>query len=476
MKASAEPVKNDKSDENPTSEEAVQSGFDYLPEYTQDVLIKECGKKLYDDALNRVLNGQTAIIEEGTRLTVSITDEAVMVSFLPGTGLENALCSCKAKGCHHSLEALFHYIQHRTGELNFEPTATEFSGDISVIPHALELVEDIYRMGLFRLPGTYAEKCSQYATLCHGAGFAKLERLFETCGQQLSLYEAKNVSFNLSSLVRSLGAICRICSAEDVSVFAGKFKRQYRGLPKIRILGIGAYPWYAASGFCGVTAVFFCPELGRCLTFGLSRPVDSQKEAVKIVNQFWQDKSTWGLHTSLDGIAKGEWSLTAAKVSDNNRLSSSESTKGSLLNGRTNLENEDICIFDDFSKLKGLFVDDDRIYAVIVPARVGEGEFDRVTQEYRLPIYDKNDKCLLLTVPYSPVNESILYHCEEIASKKACPEAMSVSMAISQERFEIITTPFAFWAKGDINNLGKDTNFKERKGQSYFARFFAPHP
>ncbi|MCL2360479.1 MAG: SWIM zinc finger family protein [Defluviitaleaceae bacterium] len=456
----------------------VLPGFEYLLDYTQDALIKEWGKKLYDDALSRVLGGQIAKIKEGQRLIVSITDEGVSVSILPGSGLNQALCTCKTKGCAHQLEALFQYIQYKTGELNFELTISEFSGDLSVIPHAMALVEDIYRIGLFRLPGEYGSKCSQYATLCHGAGFATLERLFETCGRQLSLYEAKNAGFNLNSLVHSLGIIYRICSAQDVGTLAGRFKRQYRGLPKIHILGIGAYPWYAGSGFCGVTAVFYCPELGRCLTFGLSRPVESEAQAVKLVDQIWKDKSTWGLHTSLDGLAKGEWSLSAAKISDNDRLSSSESTKGSIINGRTDLDGEEIggIIFDNFTKLKELFTHEDGefagAYAIIKPARIEKGQFDRVTQEYKLPIYDKNDNCLHMTVAYSQINESILHYCEEI---KTCPEAISVKMTISQEHFAIKITPFAFWAKGDINNLGKDlSSFRERKGQSYFARFFAP--
>jgi len=241
-------------------------------------------------------------------------------------------------------------------------------------------------------------------------------------------------------------------------------------------MGIGAYPWYAPSGFCGVTAVFYCPTLGRYLSYGLSRPVETAKEAEKIVVQLWQDKSAWGIHTSMDSLAKSELSLTTAKLSDNDRLSSSESTKGEIINARTELTNSDLAsiVYDDFTMLKELFATSDNAYAILKPTQIGEGDFDKVLQQYKLPIYDKNNTCITLTVPYTQVTHAAIEHCEEHVAQKKYPEAISVSMTIDLEHMDIQITPFAFWAKGGIINLGKDARPNEKKSKSYFSRFFKP--
>ncbi|MCL2572038.1 MAG: SWIM zinc finger family protein [Defluviitaleaceae bacterium] len=444
--------------------------YNYLQDHTQESLIKDHGKKTYDNALHSAQTTHPYSIEEAPKLTITLLEGAITVTFLPGSNLAEALCSCKAKNCHHRVEALFHYIKYKTGELNFSPSQTDTTVDLSIIPHALALVEDIYRIGLFRLPPEYSTKCAQYATLCHGAGFQTLERLFENSGNQLDLYEKKNAAFNINTLIHHLGRIYQICSAQNASALAGQFKRQYLSLPTIRVLGLGAYPWHTGSGFCGVTAVFYSPELKRHLTFAISRPVDNKKQALKNINQFWQDKSVWGLHMSLDEISKGELSLNGAKISDNGRLSSSESTKGNLISAHTDISELAI---DDFSQIKGLFNHEDDyrgVYAILKPVRIEEGKFDRITQEYKLPIYDKNDKCLFLTIPYSTINESILYHCEVI---KTQPEAITVRLTVSQERFDILVSPIAFWTKEGIKNIGREQlSVDGKKRKSYFAKFF----
>ena len=473
--------------------------YDSLLEYTQEALIKKWSKRQYNNVLDKIANGQSVDINEDNKLMVFLKDDGITVSFLPGSSLDQALCSCKIKGCTHPLSALLHYIHYKTGVLNFIPASTDFIGDMSVIPLVINLVEEIYQCGLFRLSSEYGAKCSQYATLCHGAGFASLERLLERSAKQLDLYQSKNADFNINNLVRDLGRIYAICDRinknHDASIVTERFKQQYRELPQIRIIGIGAYPWYAQSGFCGLTAVFYSPELSKFVTFSLSRNADSQKQAIELISHFWKNNSIWDLHTNFANLSRGEWHLTTAKLSESSRLSSSKSTKGSNIRTRTSLTGEDISkiVINDFTKLKELFCNDEgengEIYAIIKPARIEDGHFDQITQEYKLPIYDKNDNCLQLTVPYSLLNENILYHCENItvntnlrksrrqpsgksaavsrfsrcvvdddfreSYKKLSPEAISVRITIHTERYGILITPFAFWIKGKIISIGQ---------------------
>jgi len=488
-----------------TDTSTAAASFDYLLEHTQESLIKEYSKKLYNNALNKVLSGQTCDITHQQKLSISMMEGAITVTLLPGDSLDNAICTCKTNPCQHRLEALFHYIHVKTGKLSFTPTETKVSVDLSIIPHALSFVEDIYRIGLFRLPPDYAGLCSQYASLCHGAGFAALERHFEACSNELSLYESKNAGFNIANFSKRLAAAYQILynlknridattqntlnqntsnqntSNQDIASLVGRFKQQYTALPKIKIFGIGAYPWYAKSGFCGVSAVFFCPELKKTLSFAISRPAESESKALKAIERFWGDRSTWDINVTLDELARGEYALIGAKISTSERLSSSEETKGSIISPHTNLDDPALAelVIDNFSKLKNLFtheeVEFNSVYAIVKPATIGQGSFNRVAQEYTLPLFDKHENILHLVVKYSKINEGILVQLEELAQKQAIPDGITVNISISQERWGVIVTPIAIWAGNTIKNLGKDFG-KDKKKQSYFARFFASTP
>jgi len=374
------------------------------------------------------------------------------------------------------------YIRSKTGELPFELIATDSVVNTDIIPHVLTFIEDIYRIGLFRLPPEYSEKCTQLSTLCHGAGFAIFERLFETCAEEISLYEQKNVSFNINKLMRNLALIyqtgCAIQNGKDAAALAGKFKRQYMELPEINIFGLGAYPWYASSGFCGVTAVFYCPVMKKTFTFSSSLPAESENEGLASIKKFWQMKSAWNLHISLDQLAKAELKLKSAKSSDNGRLSSSDSVMGALVHAQTNIEELQDFVLEDFTRIKDLFSDDldsqRMIYAVLKPQGMDEGGFNQITQEYRIRLNDHLGNGLHLTIPYSQTTETTLLNFEHLAKRKSKLDAITVSITISEDKYETSVFPIAYWKSGELKNFGKDRLVKYKK-YSEFARFFDTH-
>jgi len=472
--------------------------FNYLLEYKRDMLVKEFGKSVYNDVLFKIMSGETCEIEESSILTLKIMDGAFTVRFLPGVSTTESICSCKNKNCRHRLEAIMHYIKHKTGKLEFEPFTTESDVNIEIIPHVSDFVETIFRIGLIRLPAEYAEKCAQFAVLCHGAGFAVLERLFETCSRELTLYEQKNASFNRSALIRNLTRIYQICSEIQVGgmevavILAGKFKRQYMELPKLSVMGLGAYPWYAKSGFCGVTALFYAPDLRQTLSFTSTRPVESEKEAAGGILQIWRAKNAWNISVSLGAISKAELSLTGAKISDNSRLSSSTNTSAFLMKPVTSLQVSELqastpeageldvnknrgVVLDDFSKIKRLFsseADSSRmIYTVLMISGLHEGYFNKITQTYSVQLSDKNENKLLLSLRYSKINETAILNFEYMVRKSIVPDAITVSIFLPDEDFQAVIFPIAIWMNGEIINVGEDKLFTINE-KSDFTKFF----
>ncbi|MDR2231786.1 MAG: SWIM zinc finger family protein [Tannerella sp.] len=477
--ASVSEAPKDKQDDGQTFTPSLFGGFDYLLGYTKDLLIKQFGKSVYNDVLFKVLSGEKCEIEEGTILNLKLMDGAFTVRFLPGVSNSDSVCTCKAKNCRHLLEAILQYIKHKTGKLDFEPVGSDVEVDTGIIPHVMEFLESIFRIGLIRLPAEYSGKCAQFAVLCHGAGFADFERLFEVCSKELTLYGQKSAGFNRNSLMSVLTRIYLVCreikdgGIEAALASAGKFKRQYLELPKLLLKGMGAYPWYAKSGFCGVTAIFYAPELRQTFTFTSSRPVESEKNAVFMIGQTWRAKTAWNLPISFNAMSKTELTLTGAKISDNLRLSSSAETVATLVGTITSFGFG--VALEDFSHIKQLFQEDADnsrlIYTALQISALGEGVYNKITQTYTIQLTDKADNKLPLTIRYSKINETAILNFEFMEQHTIVPEAISVSISLPDEDFHATIFPIAVMINNEMINVGEYKMFTVNE-KSNFAKFF----
>ena len=458
------------------------NAYNYLLDLTQETLVKIFGKTVFNDVLFKITKGETCIIEEGSVLVIKTNGGVLTSRFLPDSSLEESICSCKLRNCRHRLEAIMQFIKHKTGELRFELISKEADVDTSIIPLVVSFIEDIYKIGLFRLPPEYSEKCAQFATLCHGAGFAVFERLFDTCAKELELYERKNADFNKNRLIKNLAIIYQAAYSckkyGGAAEIAGRFKRRYMELPSLKIFGLGAYPWYEKSGFFGVTALFYSPEVKQTLTFTLTRPEGSAKRSMEQeLKQMMKSQSAWNIPTGFGSVSKSELSLSSVKISDDYRLSSSKNTIGSLVTAPTCIMENEIrdVVFDDFTQVKNLFLAEPgevhTAYAVLKIAGINNAYFDKITQAFYAELTDKHGNCLMMTVKHSQINETAILNFEHLLKEKAIPEAITVSVWVSQENYRTDIFPVAVWHGGEISNIVFEKLYYENK-QSDYAKFF----
>ena len=477
LKASADGA-NVTADTGEESTEISDTAFNYLLNYTAEMLIKTFGKSAYNDILFKMTAGGTAEITQNAILSIQLTDSAFTVRFLPNADLEQSVCSCKNKNCRHLLEAILYYVKHKNGKLDFEITESESNVDISILPHVKKLIEEIFKIGLFRLPVGYAEKCGQFGVLCHGAGFAVFERLFQSVEKEIKLYHQKNAAFNKGRLIGNLTEIYRICctleNGGDIRN-AGKFKQKYMELPKICVIGMGASAWYTKSGFCGVTAIFYSPDIKKTATFTSSRPVTSEREAMETIKQIWQTKSSWNLPISLNALSSGELSLIGAKISENGRLSSSETVSASLIQPDIAYTHKELSplVYEDYGKIKELFSFDTEIpsiiHVILKVEKIENGYFDRITQSYKAKVFDSAGNYLTLTIEYTKITEITILNLEYMAKQNIIPRAMTVSLSLSQETHSAVIFPIAVWNEDNPINLCKDKMYTD---EGAYSRFF----
>ena len=454
--------------------------FDYILDFTQDALAKQYGRTVFNDCLSRILSGASAEIEENKLLNIRLCDTGLTTRFFPLASSNESVCSCKQKKCRHRLEALMQYIKFRNGSLNFSFITEEIQVDIDVLPHIKGFIEGVFKIGLNRLPHDYSEKCGHFSVLCHGAGFALLERQMQRCERELELYNKKSSYFNSDQLHKNLTTAYQLCCTylkdSEKLAMAGMFKQQYTELLKIKLYGLGAYQWYTKSGFCGVTAIFYCCETKHYLTFSTSRPIDGENSALSLLNSLWSTHNTWNLSISLSSLSIAELSLLGAKISSGNRLSSSENTSADLLLPQTSFDSKDISgiIIDDYSKIVDLFsldAEDEFIYVIVKPQGLTDGIFDRIHQEYHAVITDLNNCKLNLKINYSQINQTAILNLEYFMKNSILPDAMLLSVSIFDRDKAISAFPISVVVDGRTVNIFNDKLYPSGK-ISEFSKFF----
>ena len=346
-------------------------------------------------------------------------------------------------------------------------TAAKKSADVTILPKIEALLDDIFKVGTARLPAVYSDKLEQFATLCHGAGFAELEKLLMTAAKECELYTEKSVSFRCENLISCLSSARLLSSALQDRDTKRIFKQRYDDTDNMTAWGAGAYPWYGKSGFCGITAVFYSAELKNFVTYTMSRPVSDIDEALKSLNRLKNIPGIWNLSENVNSVSQKGFRLKQVKMSGDGRLSSSESTYAQYIKPTIRAYEAKLFI-DDYSKISGLFTDFSvgNVYAVLKINKLKSSGFDKVTQTYHCRIEDFQDNEITLSIKYSKITEAAILEMENLQS----PYAVSVLMSLTSDSVEI--QPFAVWDtfRDSIINIG----FSEPKSKSLsdYAKFF----
>jgi hypothetical protein len=456
---------------------------DYLIEIANKGIVNRALKELPDCGITVTLN------EAGDELNATFADGTTVKIKDSIDGFD---CSCPSRTiCKHVIAALLSAPKPEGGICSSserilttakpeKPVAKpkERVLDVTIIPTVTEFVCEILKTGLFRLPPDYSVKCTQLATLCHGAGFASFERLFEACAKELELYERKSAAFNKNKLMKSLARLCRLCKSENLSEAAGVFKQKYTELPQCRLYGIGGYRWQAKTGFVGVTSLYYCPKQKRTLTLTNSRPAETMRNVENEINSMLRSPP-WNTPVGFDNLSKSELAVNNAKVSADCRLSSSESTIATIIRPATRLGCDELSgiVTDDFSTLKSLFEfeseESKSVYAVLKSPRIEGSRYDEVKQAYYADLLDSDSRSLTMSVRFSPFTKSGIMNLEALVEDTEFPlDAITVILSVSEDRLEVEVFPVAVWTNGKIKNIFNEQLYPKKEKSNRFSKFF----
>jgi len=264
------------------------------------------------------------------------------------------------------------------------------------------------------------ERFRTTAVAAEAARFPRLARLLASIADDASLQIARDVAANPARMTQRMlfahalsTAAARPENAQRIDLF-GRFRTVYSPAPQLRLHGVGAYGWRTASGFEGLTSLFWDDQGRRFLTASVSRR--EGRDRTFSMEKAYHGGLGWSGGAVIREMCRRQVTLTSGKVNAEGRLSTSESiaaTIGEPTDPAT-LAFADISISDwnqlakvaERSQPIGLRLPDPRSPLVVVhPAAWGAWWFDELDQAFVWPLVDKAGSIVEVRVPWSNVDE-----------------------------------------------------------------------
>jgi hypothetical protein len=448
-------------------------------------MLKSLGKKAFNDVVYKFNFGSKAEIEEKSILTIFLTDTGHTVKFPASSPLAGSICDCKSKDmCPHKAEAILHYMKYKNGSLGEGFTLQEnVEGEtlsLEAVPYIKKFLEEFIYVGLARIPGDYAEKFSQMATVCHGNQLPNMERICRRISGELNLYFSKNSNFSKDKLLSNIARLYGICTLLEKNPdnralqdkLLGQFKSDYRQIPNIEFSGLGAGGWKSKSGYAGLTVYFYCDLLKSILTYTVSRP-DTGKDG--FIEGMYSSPAPWETNTAVKVLSHSKIQLSGGKLGERMQLSSSKEGRGTI-KGEVNLSDTEISniVFDDFAEVvKYLWEandeqEGDNNLVLLIPERLDAGLFDKMNQEYKRTVYDKNNRKVTLNVKYSASGKRLIGNLEALEKENLTPKAIFAAVSLVEGALTAYPVSF-YYDDGSKINLSLDNlEAKNPQKSKYF--------
>lgn len=226
--------------------------------------------------------------------------------------------------------------------------------------------------------------------------------------------------------VSGYGLVTALESAEQKNLspasLIGRARSQYEPVNRLDHIGLGASPWRTASGYVGLTMVFWSLT-DRCfLSCSDARP-ESQRGFNPITR--YRASGPWSGLNSPAQATGHRIHLAGAQVNGLGRISASENchaTVQPIATAEELLNQLEICsqwslLYQERATAKlSLLAEPEpmRDWVALKPERFGEAFFDQARQVLVWPLFDSGGLVILATLPYSEFNRYAMERIERL--------------------------------------------------------------
>ncbi|MET9314818.1 SWIM zinc finger family protein [Kribbella sp. NPDC003505] len=351
-------------------------------------------------------------IEEGQHLVLTLLSPRISFHWM-GAGLGGLVVDGGLRSVEkYQVAAVLAY--QRASGLELEPIerrvpAKSGGENRRTLRSAVEqLLRDTVQLGVAHLSEPLFQRYETLAVSAQGAEYHRLAGLLRGMAGQVELTLARSAQADEQVLLEQLATTYALVSAlgelGDLPRLVGSARGRFELAGKLELIGLGAYPWRTASGFAGLTVVFWSVDDGRPVTWTDSRPSSMIFEP----RGRYTAPGPWdGLH-SPSHTTGARLKLTGARLTANGRLSSADGTHAfdEPMTGAAIADA--VPAADRWSDLLGgrpLSILEhegpQREWAVLRPAEFAPARFDEVMQRLEWPVTDVAGDVLPLRLPYS---------------------------------------------------------------------------
>ncbi|TXI51612.1 MAG: hypothetical protein E6Q50_00545 [Lysobacter sp.] len=297
----------------------------------------------------------------------------------------------------------------------------------------LECVE----LGLSHLSPAIEQRFSTLAVWAQGAEYYRLALALRRLADHVEWLNARAGGADEHRLCDEIAFVYGLIAALDTAAargaapahLLGRARNRYDAAARLELLGLGAHPWRSASGYVGLTMLFWSPSEQAFYSCTDARP--EQQRGFDPIARYRAPGPWAGLGAPQQATGR-RIVLDGAQLSAQGRLSGSDATVATvqaLAPDASFLAQLLVCAqWSDAAQARAerkrsLLAEPQpmRDWMVLRPARFGEPRFDAARQTLVWPLFDEAGERLDLELPYSAYTEHAIGRIETAANAGVPP-------------------------------------------------------
>jgi hypothetical protein len=290
-----------------------------------------------------------------------------------------------------------------------------------------QLLEDCVELGVSHLSQNIHERFSTLAVWAQGAEYYRLALMLRRIADHVEMMLERAGGADSQRLFDEMTLAYGLVTALEVAAgkgaapshLLGRARSRYDKVGTLTLLGLGAQAWRAASGYIGLTMLFWSPEDKVFYSCADARP--EMQRGFNPVARYRANGPWAGLGSPADATGH-QVQLVGVQVNAQGRLSASEATMAKVQAGENFADQ--LLQYTRWSTLerarsearRSLLSEPDpmRDWVVLKPHKWGAAQFSGIRQLLEWPLFDEEGTRLDIELVYSEYAEHAIGRIEQL--------------------------------------------------------------
>jgi hypothetical protein len=405
--------------------------------FTREQLEQWAGKPSFRAALQLAAQSE-AEIRADHGLVVQFPSINTQCHFPPGAGLDGIIISGNAKDERRIAVAAVIAFQKSKGvpwEFGARGAGVPEESEgaprsrSEVLEAAQQLLVEALNNGLARVSSATRQRLATLAVSATGVNLPRLAMGLRSLADESALVVSRDARADAGRMLNRMAAAHALCAAiqQDRAGarpdLIGWHRTHYDEVGNLDLIGVAAWPWRTASGYSGLTVLFWDTANRRWNSWSESRPAQQMRDFDPVAR--YTQPGPWAGADSPRQLARSTFRLMNARRNPTNRLSGSGKSRV-LVSGPANLKVCGVTITENWADLRpsldsltaiGLKESNplDSIVA-LKPAAWNQRNFNPVTQVFCWLVLDAHQQPLVVELPFDTYTEPAIKHLETVAA------------------------------------------------------------